>query len=36
MSLGDRLGVVLFQLPPTLQYRRELLEGFLSSLPPGV
>jgi uncharacterized protein YecE (DUF72 family) len=36
LSLGDRLGVVLFQLPPTLTYRRELLEGFLSSLPPVV
>ena len=36
LSLGDRLGVVLFQLPPTLVYRRELLEGFLSVLPPVV
>ena len=36
LSLGDRLGVVLFQLPPTLVYRRELLEGFLSGLPPVV
>ncbi|MEA2590409.1 MAG: hypothetical protein QOD62_240 [Actinomycetota bacterium] len=36
LSLGDRLGVVLFQLPPTLVYSRELLEGFLSSLPPVV
>ena len=36
VSLGDRLGVVLFQLPPTLAYRRELLEGFLSGLPPVV
>jgi uncharacterized protein YecE (DUF72 family) len=35
-SLGDRLGVILFQLPPTLVYRRDLLEGFLSSLPPVV
>jgi uncharacterized protein YecE (DUF72 family) len=36
VSLGDRLGVVLFQLPPTLPYRRDVLEGFLSSLPPVV
>ena len=36
LTLGDRLGVVLFQLPPTLVYRRELLEGFLSGLPPVV
>ncbi len=36
VSLGDRLGVVLFQLPPTLKYRREILEGFLSGLPPVV
>lgn len=35
-SLDDRLGVVLFQLPPTLGYRRDLLEGFLSTLPPVV
>jgi uncharacterized protein YecE (DUF72 family) len=36
LRLGDRLGVVLFQLPPTLVYRRELLEGFLPVLPPTV
>lgn len=36
VSLGDRLGVVLFQLPPTLKYRRDLLEGFLAGLPPVI
>jgi uncharacterized protein YecE (DUF72 family) len=36
LSLGDRLGVVLFQLPPTLRYGRDLLEGFLAGLPPVV
>lgn len=35
-TLGDRLGVVLFQLPPTLGYQREVLEGFLGGLPPAV
>jgi uncharacterized protein YecE (DUF72 family) len=32
--LGDRLGCALFQCPPTLKYDRELLEGFLRTLPP--
>ena len=36
VSLGDRLGVVLFQLPPNLKYSRELLERFLQGLPPVV
>jgi uncharacterized protein YecE (DUF72 family) len=36
VGLGDRLGVLLFQLPPTLRYRREVLEGFLQVLPPVV
>ncbi|GAC1366854.1 MAG: DUF72 domain-containing protein [Actinomycetota bacterium] len=36
LSLGDRLGCVLFQLPPTLKYRRDVLEGFLAGLPPVV
>jgi uncharacterized protein YecE (DUF72 family) len=33
--LGHRLGPVLFQCPPTLQYQPELLDGFLALLPPG-
>lgn len=32
--LGDRLGTILFQLPPSMRYERERLEGFLTSLPP--
>jgi uncharacterized protein YecE (DUF72 family) len=35
-GLGDRLGTVLFQLPPNLPYERGLLEGFLQTLPPVV
>jgi len=33
--LGERLGTILFQCPPTLQYERDLLESFLDSLPAG-
>lgn len=33
-ALGTRLGPVLFQLPPTLGHRPELLDGFLALLPP--
>jgi uncharacterized protein YecE (DUF72 family) len=33
-QLGDRLGVILFQLPPTLRYERGRLEGFLEGLAP--
>jgi uncharacterized protein YecE (DUF72 family) len=33
-ALGDRLGCVLFQCPPSLQYRRELIEAFVGYLPP--
>jgi uncharacterized protein YecE (DUF72 family) len=33
--LGERLGPVLFQCPPTLSYRPEVLESFLAALPPG-
>lgn len=36
LALGDRLGVVLFQLPPTLSYDREVLERFLAALPSTV
>ena len=32
--LGERLGTILFQLPPTFHYDREALEGFLGYLPP--
>ncbi|MFN2642625.1 MAG: DUF72 domain-containing protein [Actinomycetota bacterium] len=34
-QLGPRLGPILFQLPPTLKYRAELLDGFLARLPAG-
>jgi uncharacterized protein YecE (DUF72 family) len=34
-SLGDRLGPVLFQLPPTLRKDAERLRDFLALLPPG-
>ena len=33
--LGDRLGTILFQCPPTLPYDRSLLESFVGSLPGG-
>jgi uncharacterized protein YecE (DUF72 family) len=33
-GLGSKLGVVLFQCPPTLAFDRGLLEAFLSYLPP--
>jgi len=33
--LGDKLGCVLFQCPPTLQYDRGLIEAFVGYLPPG-
>jgi uncharacterized protein YecE (DUF72 family) len=32
--LGDRLGPILFQCPPTLQFDRARLESFLAYLPP--
>ncbi|MGQ0678239.1 MAG: DUF72 domain-containing protein [Actinomycetota bacterium] len=32
--LGDRLGTILFQLPPTFRYERDVFEPFLASLPP--
>jgi uncharacterized protein YecE (DUF72 family) len=34
--LGDRLGTVLFQCPPSLHYDRRLIELFVASLPPDV
>jgi uncharacterized protein YecE (DUF72 family) len=35
-SLGDRLGTILFQLPPNMRYQREILEPFLAGLPPVI
>ncbi len=32
--LGDRLGVILFQCPPSLKFDRGLIESFLAHLPP--
>jgi uncharacterized protein YecE (DUF72 family) len=34
--LGDRLGPVLFQCPPTVEYDESLLVAFADGLPPGV
>jgi len=34
--LGDRLGPILFQLPPNWRYNGERLREFLSSLPKGL
>jgi uncharacterized protein YecE (DUF72 family) len=34
-GLGDRLGAVLFQLPPYLRFDLERLEKFLEELPGG-
>jgi uncharacterized protein YecE (DUF72 family) len=31
--LGTKLGSILFQCPPYLRYRAELLDGFLAALP---
>ncbi|HJP65113.1 MAG TPA: DUF72 domain-containing protein [Actinomycetota bacterium] len=33
--LGDRLGPILFQCPPSLRFDRERLERFLDGLPEG-
>jgi uncharacterized protein YecE (DUF72 family) len=33
--LGDRLGVILFQCPPNLQFSADLASGFLDVLPEG-
>lgn len=32
--LGERLGPILFQCPPSLRYDARLIEGFLGYLPP--
>jgi uncharacterized protein YecE (DUF72 family) len=34
-TLGDRLGVLLFQLPPNLKLDLARLQGFVKLLPPG-
>ncbi len=34
-TLGERLGVILFQLPPNLKRDLERLQKFLELLPPG-
>jgi uncharacterized protein YecE (DUF72 family) len=34
--LGEKLGAVLYQLPPDLQRDDELLSGFLAQLPAGI
>jgi uncharacterized protein YecE (DUF72 family) len=33
--LGERLGVILFQCPPSLRFDRDLLDGFVKTLPEG-
>ena len=33
-TLGERLGTVLYQCPPTLRYDRALIEAFVGYLPP--
>jgi uncharacterized protein YecE (DUF72 family) len=33
-ALGDKLGCVLFQCPPSLHYDRGLIEAFVGYLPP--
>ncbi|MEX2275922.1 MAG: DUF72 domain-containing protein [Actinomycetota bacterium] len=35
-KLGVRLGCVLFQCPPSLEYDRQLIERFVGYLPPTV
>lgn len=34
--LGERLGTVLFQCPPSLRHDRTLIERFVGGLPPDV
>src|SRR3954447_3700423 len=34
-TLADKLGVLLFQLPPNLKLDLGLFDAFLSDLPPG-
>ena len=33
-TLGDRLGPILFQCPPSLRFDRRLIENFVGFLPP--
>ncbi|HVE76732.1 MAG TPA: DUF72 domain-containing protein [Actinomycetota bacterium] len=33
-GLGDRLGTILFQLPPNFSYDKSVLTDFLTGLPP--
>jgi uncharacterized protein YecE (DUF72 family) len=35
LDLGDKQGPIIWQLPPTLPYRRQMLEAFLAKLPEG-
>jgi uncharacterized protein YecE (DUF72 family) len=35
-TLGDKLGVLLFQLPPFFRRDLDVLDGFLAELPVGV
>ena len=34
-TLGDRLGTILYQCPPSLRYDRGLIEAFVGYLPPA-
>lgn len=34
-TLGDKLGVLLFQLPPNFKRDLEVFDAFLAELPPG-
>ena len=36
LTLGDRLGPILFQLPPFLKKDLPRLEAFLATLPPSL
>jgi uncharacterized protein YecE (DUF72 family) len=36
VTLGQKLGPILFQLPPYLRFDADRLAGFLWQLPPGV
>src|SRR5690606_33671168 len=34
-GFGDKLGCILFQLPPSFKYTRENLDNLLESVPEG-
>jgi uncharacterized protein YecE (DUF72 family) len=36
LSLGDKLGPILIQLPPSLVYERSLIDGFIKLLDPSL